>query len=944
MNTIWQLKPYDQKIAQEISRELKIPIIVSSLLVQRGVPGSEEARGFLNPDLNSLTDPWALNGMQAGVERIQAAIKNQEKIIIYGDYDVDGVCSIVLLKECFARMGYEVDYYVPDRFSEGYGLNREAIEDLAKQGYNLLITVDCGITSVEETELARQLAMDMIITDHHTPPPVQPAATAIINPKNDNLPAITYLAGVGVSYKLACALMQSNGQTIGQEWLDLVALATVADIVPLLDENRILVKYGLAALEKTYRPGIRALIQKTALAGKSLQAWHIGFVLAPHINSAGRMDSARKSIELLLTSNVGEAEVLAEQLFSLNTERRLIEADIYQQAVREIDTAIDLNKELFLVTGGEGWHEGVIGIVASRLANHYNRPVLVISWNGEQGKGSARSVGGFDIYKALTHCQSFLDRFGGHKLEGGLSLQKQQLAPFKQALQEYMSAEAGLDPKCRVHMADMELEEEEINLDLLADINQLAPFGEGNPLPYFVLRSIPLHDPVLVGTKGEHLKSKTGSKLLEVIAFNRADLLGPGLNKCNQDLLFELNENTFKGRTTLQLKIKDMKSSFDPDYLYGKNNNSTRLAEAIQRTVEELANQHPVLFIYPGYRSLCKHKPLLQGLFKAGQLHELHGQLSSAARNLTQKQFAAGEARIFLSTQAFLDYYWVRGANPGNGDRHALPTALHYALALWPVEHASLNILEESGVEVCSINIDQHISRVSQVEGEYNPTSRGIVYANRASTIQGLNKSIINMEIEAGINDARQRKVARQRFKQTADGLLLMDGTHPDSLAQLGTIQDIMLADSPFGQYELAAATDYMEDEKITVSWSFASDDLKKNHNYLERIYPEQELLQLIWQQMLKYGRSMLRTTEEQLAARLATDISRDLRPLDLLPALNILADLGLCQFEKSGSIIAIKLINTHADLNMANSPYYWEGRGEKILLEKWAQRLNNNF
>ncbi len=347
LNTIWQLKPFDPKIAQELSRELNISSIVSSLLVQRGVSGPKEARAFLKPDLKLLTDPFALNGMRAGVERIQAAIKNQEKILIYGDYDVDGVCSVVVLKECFARIGIEVDYYVPDRFSEGYGLNSEAIQQLAKLGYGLLITVDCGISSVVETELARQSGLDIIITDHHTPPALQPAATAIINPKNDKIDAITNLAGVGVSYKLATALMQTYGLEIGQEWLDLVALATVADIVPLLDENRILVKYGLEALEKTRRPGLQALMQKTALTGKSLQTWHIGFVLAPHINSAGRLDSARKSVELLLTADEAEAKLLAEQLSALNTERRTIEADIYQQAVQGIENGMDLNRKFF---------------------------------------------------------------------------------------------------------------------------------------------------------------------------------------------------------------------------------------------------------------------------------------------------------------------------------------------------------------------------------------------------------------------------------------------------------------------------------------------------------------------------------------------------------------------------------------------------------------------
>jgi len=464
-------------------------------------------------------------------------------------------------------------------------------------------------------------------------------------------------------------------------------------------------------------------------------------------------------------------------------------------------------------------------------------------------------------------------------------------------------------------------------------------------MPHFVLRSSPIYEPILVGSKGEHFKSKTGSKLLDVIAFNRSDLLSPGLERCHQDILFELNENSYKGRTALQLKIKDIKSSYYPDYLYGKTNNSAQLAKAIQRTVEELANQHPVLFIYPGYRSLTKHLPLLQGLFKAGQLQELHGQLSPAARDLAFKQLAAGEARVYLSTQAFWDYYGARDTNSCCKNTKALPAALHYALALWPVEHTGLDFLLDSGVEVCIIDTNKNILLASQIKWEYKPDNRKVGYANRASTIRGLHKSITNMEIEAGINDIRQRKIARQRFSKNSAGILLMDGTHPNSLAQLGTIQEIILADSPFGHYELAAATDYMEDEQISVSLSFTANEIQKNRSYLEHIYPDQQLLQLIWQQLLKYGKSMLHTTEVQLAARLAADIRIELRPLELLSALHILADLGLCQLQKSGSIIEIKFISTdYAELNMANSPYYWEGQREKALLEIWAQSLNNNL
>jgi len=323
LHSIWQLKSYDDERALLISQELKISLPLARLLVQRGNQNAEQARKFLYPQLSMLEDPLKMKGMQAAVKRIGQAIAAQEKIVIYGDYDADGVCSIVILLECFKRLDYAVDYYVPNRFNEGYGLNVEALQMLSGQGCKLVITVDCGIAALTEADLARELGMDLIITDHHTPTEKLPLAHAIINPKNDQLPSIANLAGVGVSYKLACALLQSRGIEPGQDWLDLAAIATVADIVPLLEENRILVKYGLAALENTTRPGLIALLEKTGLRGKPLNTWQIGFVLAPRLNSAGRLDSARKSIDLLLSRDDQEAQLLAEELCRLDRRKYL---------------------------------------------------------------------------------------------------------------------------------------------------------------------------------------------------------------------------------------------------------------------------------------------------------------------------------------------------------------------------------------------------------------------------------------------------------------------------------------------------------------------------------------------------------------------------------------------------------------------------------------------
>lgn len=936
MNSIWHLKTCDELLAKKISSELNISLLLSRLLVQRGITSPAEARYFLNPDLKCLIDPMAMSGMQAAAERILKALNDQEKIVIYGDYDADGVCSVVLLKECLARLGYEADYYVPNRFNEGYGLNQEAIEELARQGYKLIITVDCGISSVEEAELVRQLGMELVITDHHTPPAVQPDATAIVNPKNDDLPALSNLAGVGVAYKLACALLQSRGKEVGQEWLDLVALATVADIVPLLEENRILVKYGLEALEKTRRPGLKALLHKTSLYGKKLESWHIGFMLAPRLNSAGRLDSARISIELLLSRDESRADQLAAQLCGWNDERKSIEDRIYQQAIADIESNVMHNSEAFILTGGEHWHEGVIGIVASRLANHYNRPAIVISWDGDKGKGSARGSSALDLYSALTYCQDYLEQFGGHKMAAGLSLKKENLLAFKQALQDYMEKEGLGEPGCKIVPVDMEIDAAEIDPNLLNEILRLSPFGEGNPVPRFLLRASELHDPALVGAQREHFKCKTGSNYLEAIAFNRADLMAPVIQTCKQDMLFELSENTFKGRTSLQLKIKDMRSSFCPDYLHGKDNNSAQLVSAIQRTADELAEGRPVLFIYPGYRSLSKHLSLLRGLFKAEHLQEWHGLLAVSPRSTIRKQFRSGQGKLFLTTRAFINGYC---------EHNRLPEALRYAVVLWPIEEPGMESFHNVNMEIDIINNHQPGLLKSSPEWSCSLKERTIIYANRPATIKGLSQSQAGMEIESGLADAWQRMAVRRRFINAAAGMLMIDGTHPFNPAQMGRIDNFILADSPFGHYELAAVADYWDNADIPLRLSFSKQDVEKNRLYLERIYPEGEQVQAIWHQLIHYGKTKVRSSEEQLAARLAADMQRELRPLDLIPALRILADLDLCQFQKSDSIMEIKLLKTSTDkLNLQNSPYYLEGRGEKNLLASWEQSLNNNL
>jgi single-stranded-DNA-specific exonuclease len=895
--------------------------------------GPDEARDFLNAGLDCLTDPMLIRGMAAAVDRIRRAIENQEKVVIYGDYDVDGVCSIVLLKECLNRLGCKVDYYVPDRFGEGYGLNKEAIESLARDGCLLLITVDCGINAVEETKYAMDLGMDMIITDHHTPEPIQPSAWAVINPKNDDIKAIFNLAGVGVAFKLACAL--GTGRITEEEiyeWLDLVALATVADIVPLLDENRILVKYGLRALENTKRPGLRALIREAGLEGKPIQSWHIGFVLAPRLNSAGRLGSARSSVELLDSYDEKDAGAKAILLCNLNNERRLIEESIFQEAVAQVDRDIELEEEPILVVGGEGWHQGVIGIVASRLADLYNRPTIVISWEGNTGRGSARSVGGFNLYDALKYASASLLQFGGHRMAAGLSIRLDQLYEFKLALRHYVDASLIELKRQKIYRVDMDIDEEDIREQLMEEIELMRPFGEGNPAPRFVLRASAISSPVWLGNNQAHLKFRTGSNNIEAIAFNRSDMIDYPLQKSSQDLLFELDVNEFRGKRSLQLKIKDLKSSIIPDTFNGEDCNYNRLMGAFRRTVEELREKRPVIFVYPAYRSLVKHQAVLEYYIDKQNLQLLHGHLSIEKRTSGQNQLAKGVGKVFLTTESFLQYYQKN---------FELPMGLSYIVHLWPLamqHHNKLNLGER---EIETIHADKFsFYRSSDVQLD---SGRVLVYANLGRTVNSLRKNYKYLQVEAGLTDMKQRRAVRREFMEVAKGVLVIDGTHTTGRTNFGCINQVILADAPFGRYEIASFIDSLRMEnEIKVGLAFDRSSLKHNHSFLNRLYPDPDMVQATLAILRQNGLRMSSENTDKLVSRIRSELQPEYSRMELLSIMRILADLGLCRIEKSGSIMAINSMDVDNTMNrICSSPYYLEGLAEKQVLAEWETELN---
>jgi len=935
LENVWELQEYNETSVKEISEYCGVSSLVSRLLVQRGIDNIEEARYFLQAGLENLTDPWIMGGMTKAVERINQAITGQEKMMVYGDYDVDGVCSTVILKECLERLGGQVDYYIPNRFNEGYGLNSESVQAVARQGCRLLITVDCGISSVDETKLANCLGMDVIITDHHTPPSLQPPAWAVINPKNDEVKAIANLAGAGVAFKLACALAKERiaAEDIYQ-WLELVALATVADIVPLLDENRIMVKYGLQMLAKTKRLGLKALISESGLEGKTIEGWQVGFILAPRLNSAGRMESARTSVELLGSRDELHAAQLAARLCQMNNERRQVEEVIYQEALTSVESEGKLTEKSVLVVGGEGWHQGVIGIVASRLAETFNRPVIVISWDGSSGKGSARSINGFNLYEALEATRSFLIGFGGHRMAAGLNIDRAQLLDFQNALQHYTDKMFIETESYRHLRVDVEIEEADIQAHLIDEIDVLRPFGEGNPVPCFVLRSNAISKPVRVGNNRAHLKFKTGRNNIDGIIFNRTDIKESTLQNCSQDLLFELDLNDFRGRKSLQLKIKDVRSTFLGYQPNKDHNNSFRLAKAVRRAVEETAAAHPVLFVYPGYRSLLKHQAVMEYFFNGHNVQPLHGHLSQEDRNIAQNQLARGIGKVFLITSSYLDYY---RKNIG------LPDNLRYVVRMWP------SGLAEDLSNYCNLEletVEQAAPLVLYRSGEVSARGHIMVYANLSQTVRYWSDNYSEINVESGILDMMQRRAVRRTYTAGPEGIILSDGTHTAGGLHKGKVDEMILADSPFGLYEIASFTDYLPaGQEVRVGVAFEKSALSYNRRYLERLYPGIDTVNSILELLRQYRFGSRGFKLDDLAAKIARDCNQQFTRLEILSVFRILADLDLCRFQKSGSIMAIYSEGVEKTVsNIGNSPYYKEGLAEKQILADWEMELNKKL
>lgn len=580
---IWQQKKVDEQKSKLWVEFLGVSRVTADILQHRGITTPEEARYFLSASYSDLQKPQELPEMLAGAQRIKSAIINGENILIYGDYDVDGITGTALLTDLLRRLGGKVNYYIPNRMEEGYGLNIQALLAVKEKGTELIVSVDCGISSLDEAAWIRESGMDLVITDHHELPEQLPTALAVINPKLADESKPWYdLSGVGVAFKVGQAVASLFSQeSICEEYLDLVALGTIADIVPLRGENRILVKAGLSRInDEQCRLGLQSLIASSGLKGKELTSGYVSFVLAPRLNACGRLGRADLAVRLFLSSALEEIEDICQVLEEENNQRRKVEEKIYREALELLEkgegqapgTDYDYehvqDKLIFLAS--ENWHPGVMGIVASRLTEKYYRPTILLNLEEGTGKGSARSIPGFHLYKALEQVKDDLLKFGGHEMAAGLSLSEDRIPIVQRYLQEYACTvldERSLTPQ--LHL-DAEVCLEEINEHLVAEIEQLGPFGQGNPSPLLVLRNGGITEVRKVGKEGQHLKLKVGeeNKQIEGIAFKlgeRQEEIGTW-SRC--DLAFQPQLNTYKGVTRVQMLVKDLKNYFEPDDPY----------------------------------------------------------------------------------------------------------------------------------------------------------------------------------------------------------------------------------------------------------------------------------------------------------------------------------------------------------------------------------------
>ena len=561
MSKKWQIYQVNEKEIEELQEKYKINKLLATILSNRGIVKENQIEKFLEPKRNDFYDPYGMPDMKITVERIIKAIENNEKTIIYGDYDVDGITSVTVLKSFLEERGLEVGAYIPNRLDEGYGLNKNAIGKISQEGYTLMITVDCGISAIEEVKYASKLGIETLITDHHEPGEELPEALAVVDAKRkDNTYQCRNLAGVGVVFKLIQAISIRLGLEEKEylKYLDIVCIGTISDIVPLTDENRVIVKLGLKLVQQTRNLGLRSILQATGY--NKIDSIAISFGVAPRINACGRMGHQEEALNLFLSKDINEVNELTQKLNAYNKERQEIEKNIFADAVEQIN-ANNLQEKNTIVLMGKNWHHGVIGIVSSKITEMYFKPSILLCEEGDIGKGSGRSIPGFDLYEALTKCQKSVDRFGGHAMAIGITIKKDKLEELKNEFEE-IAQENHIEEIVPILKIDSQINLDEINKEMVESLKELEPFGEENKTPLFLFKNLKI-DSIRALTEGKHLKLtvKENKNIVNAIGFNIGELANEYKIGDKVDIVGNLEINSFNGVDNIQINIKDIMKS-----------------------------------------------------------------------------------------------------------------------------------------------------------------------------------------------------------------------------------------------------------------------------------------------------------------------------------------------------------------------------------------------
>lgn len=556
----WIVAKTDKDLAAQLAQELSLDPFAALLAASRGFETIEKAEEFFDPDAPLSLDPMSIKDMDKASRRINAAIDAFELICVFGDYDCDGVTATALLYSYLEARDANVIRYIPDRLGEGYGMSLESVRKLAEMGVKLIVTVDNGVSAIEETKLAKQLGMDVVVTDHHKVGDELPDAAAVVDPHREDCPSeFKEMSGVGVAFKLVCALEGGEEDMLLAEYGDLVALGTIGDVVALTDENRVMVSRGLRLINEDPRPGIYALMISAGIADKIFSASTAAYTVCPRINAAGRMGSADKALELLLSADDESASLIADEISNMNALRQKTETDIFVQATSMLEKNADIKNQRVIVVDGEGWHQGVVGIVAARITEKYGRPSVVISRDGENARGSGRSIEGFSIYDAIESAADVLDHFGGHTLAAGVSLKSENIDEFRKRVNKFA---ADKEMPFAIQRVDCRLNPDSVSLDIVSAMAMLEPFGTGNPQPVFGLFGVRI-DEINSLSEGKHVRIAVskGSSRINALWFGMPEKKFPYSKGSRVDLAVNLDRNVYNGEERVSVIIKAMRPS-----------------------------------------------------------------------------------------------------------------------------------------------------------------------------------------------------------------------------------------------------------------------------------------------------------------------------------------------------------------------------------------------